>query len=131
MNKTKSINFTGFLSIVKSVLIGLVITLLGVVVLAILLKFTDLNTNVITWINNVIKGISIFFIITQIKRKGAEKLLIKAIISGVLYAVLSFLIFSILSGGFNLSFALLYDIAFAVIVSIVASILINLLSRKA
>ena len=131
MQKIKSMNFSSFLAIIKSCLLGLISTLIGVVLLAVVLKFTDLSTSVISWINNIIKAISIFIVVASLKRMSGEKLLLKAIFAGVLYAVLSFVVFSVLNGSFSFNLSFVYDLLFSVIVAVIASIILNLFNRKA
>lgn len=130
MQKIKSLNISKTLSIIKSCLLAIVTTLVGVVLLAVTLKFVDLSTALITWINNAIKAVSIFVMIMSIKRNNGEKLLLKSIFAGVLYALLTYVIFSILNGEFSLNVGLIYDVIFAVIVSVIAAIILNLFSRK-
>ncbi len=130
MQKLKSLKLSGFLTILKCCLIGIVTTLVGIVVFAIVLKFTNLNSTGITWVNDIIKGISLFFVVFCLKKKGVEKLPVKSAISGLIYALLSFVIFSILNGGMTFSLAILYDIIFAVIVAVIASIILNLVRRN-
>ena len=131
MQKLKSINWSGFLSILKSCLIGIVVTLIGIVFFAIVLKFTDLNSTVITAVNNIIKALAIFFMIFFLKKGGNGKLIVKALFAGIIYAVLSFLIFSIMNGGFVFNLSILYDLLFALIVSVIAAVILNLTSKKA
>ena len=128
--KLKSINFSGFLSILKSVMVGIITTLLGIVVFAIVLKFVDLSSNVVGYVNDVIKVLSLFVMALLLKRNNTGKLLFKAIFGGAIYAILSFVIFSILNGGmvFNMSFV--YDLLFAVIASAIIAVIVNLLNRK-
>lgn len=130
MNKLKSLKLTGFLTILKCCLIGIVTTLVGIVVFAIALKFTNLNSTAISWVNDIIKGISLFFVVFCLKKKGVEKLPIKSAISGLIYAILSFVIFSILNGGMAFGLGILYDIIFAVIVAVIASIILNLVRKN-
>ena len=131
MQKLKSINWSGFLSILKCCLIGIVVTLIGIVFFAIVLKFADLNSTVITTVNNIIKALAIFFMIFFLKKSGNGKLIVKALVAGLIYAVLSFLIFSIMNGGFVFNLSILYDLLFALIVSIIAAVILNLTSKKA
>ncbi len=131
MQKVKSVNSGVKGNILKSCLLAIVITLIGIVVLAFVLKFADLSSKTINYINITIKGLAIFVMILCIKKRNPEKLLLKAIFSGMLYAVLSFVIFSILNGGFVLDMAFVYDILFSVSVAIIATIIINVLKRKA
>ena len=130
MNKTKSVNFSGVINILKSALLGIVITLVGIVVLAFVLKFVDLSTTTINYINNIIKGLAIFVMMLSIKKHNPSKLLIQAIFAGLVYALLSFAIFSILNGSFVINFSLVYDLLFSVIVAVIVTIIINLLKRK-
>ena len=130
MQKFKSMSFSGVLSVIKSCLLGLITTLIGIVIFAFVLKFSDLSTSTVSWVNNVIKAVSIFIVIASLKRMGGEKLLIKSIFAGALYAVLSFVIFSILNGSFSFNLSFVYDLIFSVVVAIIASIILNLFNRK-
>ena len=130
MQKLKPLNFSGLLLIIRSCLLGIVATLLGVVLLAVVLKFVDFSANIITWFNNGIKTISMFVAMLSIKRKSGDKLLFKSIFAGTIYAILSFVVFSILNGDFNFNLSFIYDLMFAVIVSMIASIVLNLLGKK-
>lgn len=129
MQKTK-FNFSGLLSIIKCVLIGIITTLIGIVIFSVVLKFADLSSMVISYVNDVIKGFSIFIMVMCIKRKGEGNLLIRALIAGAVYAILSFVVFSILNGGFVFDLSFVYDLLFAVIVSAIVSVIINILNRK-
>lgn len=131
MQKLKSINWSGFLSILKCCLIGIVVTLIGIVFFAIVLKFADLNSTVITAVNNIIKALAIFFMVFFLKKSGNGKLIVKALVAGLIYAVLSFLIFSIMNGGFVFNLSILYDLLFALIMSVIAAVILNLTSKKA
>ena len=131
MQKIKSLNFSGFFRILKSVLLALVVTLVGIVILAVVLKFADLSSMAISYINDAIKAIAIFVMILTIKKSNPDKLLLKAILSGVLYALLSYVVFSILNGGFTFNLSFIYDLLFSIIVSVIAAIIFNILSRKA
>ncbi len=130
MQKLKSINFSSFLSILKCCLFGVVVTLLGVVLFAFVLKFVDLSSIVISSVNDVIKSISIFIMVLCIKKSNDGKLLFKAILGGFLYAIISFVIFSILNGGIQFNLSFVYDLLFAVIVAVICSVILNIMSRK-
>ena len=56
MVKVKGVKIFNIFKIIKCCLIGVLTTLLGVVVLAVVLKFADLSTSAIGYINNIIKG---------------------------------------------------------------------------
>lgn len=128
---TKKINFSGLISIIKCCLMGIIFTLAGVVVFAIVLKFVDVPTKAVGYINNAIKGLSIFVMVLFLKKASSEKLLFKSALGGVVYSLLSLIIFSILNGEFNFNLTIVYDLIFALIVAVVASIVVNLLNKKA
>ncbi len=129
MSKIKSVS-SNILPILKSVLIGIATTLAGIVIFALVLKFTNINANAVTYVNDIIKGIAIFLMIFALKRKSNSQLFVKSIIAGLIYAVLSFVIFSILNGGFNFNITFLYDLIFAIIVAAVASVILSLFHKN-
>ena len=130
MQKIKSFKLGGLLNIIKCSLIGIIATLIGTVIFAFVLKFANLSSTIINYINDVIKLFSIFIMIMCLKRKGGDKLFLKAIFAGLIYAIISFAIFSILNGGFVFDLSFVYDLLFAVIVSMIVSVIINILNRK-
>ena len=130
MDNVKPSILSSFLSILKACLIGLVVTLLGIVLFAIVLKFVDVSSNVIGYINDAIKAISLFVTVLIIKKANNGKLLLKSIVAGVIYAVLTFIIFSILNGQVVFNMSVLYDLLFSIITAIIVSVIVNLLNRK-
>ena len=130
MQKVKSVNSGVLVNIFKCCLLGIVITLLGIVILAFILKFVDLSGVTINYVNNTIKGFAIFIMMLCIKKRNSDKLLLKSVFAGIIYAVLCFIIFSILNGSFVLDMAFVYDLLFSVVVAVIATIIINILKRK-
>ena len=130
MQKIKSMNFSGLLSMIKCCLIGIVATLLGTVIFAFVLKFANLSSMFISYINDFIKVVSIFIMLMCVKRNNSDRLFLKAILAGVIYALISYVVFSILNGGFVFDLSFLYDLLFAVIVSMIVSVIINIISHK-
>lgn len=118
------------LAIIKSCLFGLVVTLIGTVILAVILKFADIPNKLVSYLNDIIKAISLFVVVLFLKKSSSEKLLLRAVIAGMVYWVLSFIIFSILNGGFSFDLSILFDLLFAVIVAVVATIIFKLTSKK-
>lgn len=130
MEKEKSGISREIVSILKSCLLGLVATLICTVILAIVLKFADIPSKIVSYINDIIKALSIFFVVLMLKKSTDQKLLLRAAIAGVVYGLLSFVIFSILNGGFQFNVGILFDLIFAVVVAVVASIIFKLTSKK-
>lgn len=130
MNKNKIINLSVIVKIVKSCLIGVVSTILLTIVFAFVLKFVNISARLISYLNDLIKLISIFITIVIIKKKNNNKLLIQSIFSGVIYAFLVHLIFSILNGSVSFGLEFIYDLLFCVIVSGISSVIINVFGTK-
>ena len=130
MKKLKMINWSDVVAVLKACLIGIVATLIGVVVLAVVLKFADLPTKYVSYINDIIKILSLFVVIWIISRRTNGKLLIKAVFAGVVYSLLTLIIFSALNGGVQFDASIIYDLLFAVISSVIITIILNLISRK-
>ena len=130
MQKLKSLNFSGFLNLLKSALVGIVATLIGIVFFAIILKFVDMNSIVVNTINDIIKAISIFFMVFVLKKAKSEKLILKAVLASLIYTVLSFIVFSIMNGGFRFNLSIVYDLLFGIVVSAIVAVILNLTSKK-
>lgn len=130
MQKIKLINFNRFFKLLKCSLIGIVATLIGTILFSVILKFTNLSSMFISYINDFIKAVSIFLMVIFIKKNNQEKLLINSIIGGLLYALLCFLLFSILSGTFFIDLSFLYNLLFDLIVSAIVSIIVNIVGHK-
>lgn len=112
-----------FLSIVKGSLIALCISLVGVLIFAFCLKFTSLSDKLITPINQVIKGISIFFGVFFGLRKRKDKGLVSGLLIGLIYTVAAFLVFSLLNASFVFDLTLLYDIIFGSLIGGICGII--------
>lgn len=130
MQKIKTISFSGFLSMLKCCLLGIVTTLLGIVIFAVVLKFADVTSTAVGYVNNAIKGVSLFVAMATAKKVKREKLVFRSVGVGLLYAILCFLIFSILNGSFVFNASFVYDLVFAVIVAVIVSILLNVIGSR-
>lgn len=130
MQKIKSFKIGGVLNLVKCSLIGIIATLIGTVVFAIVLKFADLSTTIINYINDVIKIFSIFIMIVCVKKNNNEMMFLKSIFAGIIYALLSYVVFSVLNGGFVMDLTFVSNLVFAVIVSAIVAVIVNVLTRK-
>ncbi len=130
MDKVKSNKFSWIFSLLKCCLIGILATLIGTLLFAIVLKFVDFSSKTISYVNDGIKMISLFITIGCIKKVDGEKLLIKSVLAGLIYALLTFVIFSVLNGGFNFNLTFVYDLIFALVVSVIISVILNLFNKR-
>ena len=128
--KLKKFNLTTIVNILKASLIGVVVSILLVLLFAFVLKFVDLSSNTISLIDQIIKVISVFIAVLMLNRVNDENLLLKSILIGGLYSVVTFVVFSILNGGFSLSLGVFTDIAFSTLVGGISAILLNIIKKK-
>ena len=126
----KKLNVSNLLNIIKSVLLGTVITLVGVLILAIILKLVDIPTNAVGIINIGIKIIAIFLTCFSLSRRIENNILINSIFAGGIYAVVNFVIFSIINGKFTVASNNLIDFFTALVIAAISSIIITLFKKK-
>lgn len=112
-----------FLSIVKGSLIALCVSMIGVLIFAFCLKFTSLSDKLITPINQVIKGISIFLGVFFGLRKRKDKGLVCGLMIGLIYTLAAFLVFSLLNASFVFDLTLVYDMIFGTLIGGICGII--------
>lgn len=130
--KVKALKLSGnksFGTILKGAIYALIISLLGILLFAFIIKLTSLSDNLIKPINQIIKVVSIMFGCFFAFKKNNEKTLIKGLFIGILYTVLAFLLFSALNGSFNFSKTIFVDILFGGVVGIISSIVYNIFHK--
>lgn len=127
LKRTKNKESTGKrsfgINLVKGTLIALSFSLIGILIFAFILKFTNISESVITPVNQVIKGISIFLGVFIALKKQRETGLVSGLLIGFLYTILAFLVFSALSGSISFDTTLLTDIAFGGIIGGICGII--------
>lgn len=130
MKEKLKVNPANIISIIKASLVGVVASILLVLLFAFILKFVDLNSNIITIVDQIIKIVSILVAVFVLSKSRSDKLLLKGLIVGAVYSLLAFIVFSILNGGVNFSVAIFTDVAFSALVGGVSAMVINLIKRK-
>ena len=130
MKEKLKISPAGIISILKASLLGVVTSILLVLLFAFILKFVNINSNIITIVDQIIKIISIFVAIFALFKAGGNKLLLRGMVVGAVYSVLSFIVFSMLKGGVNFTVGLFTDILFSALVGGVSAILLNIIKKK-
>ena len=128
--KLKKINLSTITNILKAGLIGVVVSILLVLLFAFVLKFVDLNSATISLIDQIIKVISVLIAVVMLNRANDDGLLLKGILTGAVYSIITFIVFSILNGGVNVGLGVFTDIAFSALVGGVCAILLNLSKKK-
>lgn len=128
--KEKTEGLKVVLSFLKSIFISLIITFASVILFAFIIKWASLGDGIIAPVNLVIKGLSVFvgaLIFCRSKSRG----ILKGGLYGVIYTIISFSIFSILAGAFEIGLGLISDFAFNIIIGAIAGVLgVNIKSKR-
>ena len=128
MQKAKNIK-TDVTDVLKAVLFATLISLALVLVFAIVIRFADVKTSVIMPVNIAIKILSLL-IGVMLGFKNPQNGLVKGAISGLVYMLLTFLIFSALDGFKDVAFSWIDLITLPVAGAISGIITVNLKSRR-
>lgn len=128
MNKL-SVNKNSIFDVLRVTVISVIISLVFVLAFALIVNLANVSDKIITPINQVIKVISILlgcFIGFKENRQGA----FKGAVAGLLYTLLSILIFGIISHAVKFNMLSLVDIALGIVAGAISGILaVNLKKR--
>lgn len=128
--KKISINKNFLFDILRATIIAVIVSLVLVLVFSLIVNLVDVNEKIILPINEAIKIISILagcFIGFKEQRSGA----FKGAITGLLYTLLSILIFGIISHSVKINALSLIDIALGIVAGAISGILTVNLKKKA
>lgn len=125
-NRSGSIILKGL----KGGLIATAISLILILIFAFIIKIIGISDNLISPINQVIKTISILIGIIFALKDKQEKGLICGVVTGLIYTIIAFVVFSILNGCFAFDKSLFNDILFGAIAGAICGILIVNLKHK-
>lgn len=115
-------------SILKGIFFALIITFVGILIFAFIIKIASLTNNVIKAVNQFIKVLSIFFACTLSLRERHG--LIKGAIIGIGATILTYLLFSLVLGQMDFGFSFFVDIIFMTIIGAISGIIsVNLKNR--
>lgn len=98
------------LKVISGAIVSVCVTLILILVFALLIRFMGIKDNWIFPVNQVIKIISLFFGVFVALKGSKEKGLVKGLILGFAYYILSFITFSILQGSFAINIGNFYDL---------------------
>lgn len=115
--------------IVKGAFFAVFVSLILVLIFAFIVQFSNMSEKAISPVNQIIKIISILAGVFFCLRKVQSKTLLKGILVGLLYVILSFFVFSILDGTFKISVSIFIDFLFGAIVGGVGAVLFNLIKK--
>ncbi len=113
----------------KGVLYAVIVTLLFILSFSFIVQMCGLANGVIKPVMQVVKVISIFIAVAiAIKSIKNQAWLFGGLI-GLLYMVVTFLIFSMLDGKFVIDFTALSDLLFGVLAGVISAILLRLRNK--
>lgn len=130
MEKKISLKNSNVLIYTRAIFLGIIVSLIGLLAFALVMKFVILSDNFISAVNQGIKAVSLFIAIKYISKFYTDKLIVRSLVIGLLYAIFAYLIFSILNGSFAFNMGTLTDILFAVITAFICGIIIKLLFNR-
>lgn len=98
------------ISIMKGAIVSVAVTLVLILAFALIIRFFNVSDNVIFPVNQVIKVVSLFIGMMAVTKGNKEKGLVKGILLGLVYFILSFTVFSILQSSFTFQISNFYDL---------------------
>ena len=113
------INKSDIFDLLRSVLISLLISVIGVIILALIVKFADLSDGVITGVNIAVRVIAILLGMLIGVRAG-RYFIAKGTAAGCIFALITYLLSTLLAGGFTSSGMTLYDALACILAGIVS-----------
>lgn len=111
------------MAVVKGSLVSLCVSLVGILIFAFILKFTNIPESTIAPVNQVVKGLSVFIGVFVALKKSREMGLVSGLLIGFVYTILAFVCFSILSGSFAFDRTFVTDIVFGAVMGAICGII--------
>lgn len=109
--------------IVRGVIVSVCVSVVGVLLLALIHKMSNLSDSTICIANQAIKTLSIFIGCFLALKGNYKRGYLKGIVVGALYNVLSYTIFSALSSSFGFGMGFVLDLLFGMIIGSICGIL--------
>ena len=111
-----------FSSIIKAAALSVIVSLVGALIFALVLSFTNLDGGVIKTVNQFIKILAVFLGCFFFIKDNAG--LFKGLISGAVSAFITYLIFSLVSGvGIKFGLEFFIDLAFTAVIGAISGII--------
>lgn len=118
------------ISIFSGTLLAIASTLIMILLFALIIRFFNISDGAIFPVNQVIKVVSLFLGIMIVLKKNNQKGFLKGLLLGLLYFVLSTIVFSILQGGFSFKLNNFFDMILTTLIGgIIGIILVNFRKR--
>ena len=119
----KTINKNMLSQIFKGCLIALCVSLIGILLFAVVLKFVSVGDTLIKIVNQIIKVVSVLLGVKVCLKKDKSKGLMKGSCVGAVYTITSYLVFSILIASFSFSLSIVYDLIFSSVIGLICGVI--------
>ena len=116
-------------SICKGVLCAVIVTLLFILGFALVVQLSGISSNAITPIMQVVKVVCIFVAVAIALKHAKSKGWLYGALVGMLYMVLTFLIFSLMDGKFTVGISALSDLLFQTLVGLVSGVILRMRNK--
>ena len=116
-------------SICKGVLCAVIVTLLFILGFALVVQLSGIRSNAITPIMQVVKVVCIFVAVAIALKHAKSKGWLYGALVGMLYMVLTFLIFSLMDGKFTVGISALSDLLFQTLVGLVSGVILRMRNK--
>jgi len=119
------------LEIVKAIVIAIILSLIGILILAFLIPALNIEQRIIPIINQVIKGV-VILVACLISLRLPKNGWLRGILVGLVYVTMAFVLFSLLaSASFTFDITLLNDVALGAVTGLVSGIIASLIRKRA
>lgn len=115
------LNKKDFFEIFKGVIFSLIISVLTVIVFAIIVKFANLSSKTVEIVNIALKIISILAGTLLAVGSGRQGLF-KGGIIGLLFVLVSYLVFSLINGSFSVNPLTAFDVIFCLVTGLLSGV---------
>ncbi|MBQ7308186.1 MAG: TIGR04086 family membrane protein [Clostridia bacterium] len=117
------------LSLLKGLFVSILVSFIGILIFALIIKFFNIPQNLIKPINQIIKFLSIFLGVNSMFKSSINKNLLYAIILGVLYTIVALFIFNLLNSSFYIDLNIFTDSLFGGIAGLICGIISKILVK--
>lgn len=112
-------------ALTKGALVALLVSMIGILLFALILKFIVMSDTAIATINQIIKAMSILLGVRATLKVSQGKGLIKGTILGLVYTLIAYLVFSFLSASISFDSSTLVDMVFGGVMGAICGIIMN------
>lgn len=117
------------LCLIKGIFVAILISLVGILAFALVIKFFNISQNLIQPINQVIKFLSILIGVNSMFKNCTNRNLLLACLMGAVYTIVALIIFNLLNSSFNFDLSLLTDCLFGAIAGFISGVISKILMK--